>query len=321
MLNRTVFCVAAMLLLPCMSMAWGQGCDNPATAVGANGSFTIELKGGAPTYDGDLVTFTYEVCQVGGKNGLSHWIFVPDIDCYGVDENGTPYTLADVVDSATLQTLNSDTASWDNTHDIVVGIGLDPTTGLNGIKSDDLDPTDDCHRYTFTFDVSKLAPGYTLCAGCISAATKAGNEDVRGRGRNAALPASTTILGPVCCLIAQCVEETAYGGNSAGGGRAWWFYFDNAGPETQTITAGQFNEIGTVSIENNGDGTSTITITLDPGSDLQNVSEPVKIQGYDTLPSSRPPSGLFTTYKGGDLVVTVPSSRYYVIHLDAKLCD
>lgn len=104
MLNRRVLLMAALLALPCMSVAWAtdQVCPNPAPAVGGNSSFTIELKGGAPSYDGDLVTFTYEVCQIDGQNALSHWVLVPNIDCYGEDEDGSPYTLADLVVGATL---------------------------------------------------------------------------------------------------------------------------------------------------------------------------------------------------------------------------
>jgi hypothetical protein len=300
-------------------VAWAQ-CDNPALSGGGNSSFSIELKGGAPSYDGDFVTFTYEVCQEGGQNALSHWILAPVIDCYGSDDDGTAYTLGDLLVGATLQTWDEETAQWIGT-DITVVIGEDPTTGLDGIKFDDLDPTDDCHRYTLTFDISKLEGGYTLCAGCIGAATKAGNEDIRSKGKNAKSPGFTSVLGPVCCPMMECMEETAYGGDSAGGGPGgWWFYFDTAAEEIQMITAGQTIEVGEVMISSNGDGTSTITILLSDGVELQNVSEPVKIQGYDVLPSRRPAAGLFTTYKGAELVVTVPDAQYYVIHLDVLLC-
>jgi hypothetical protein len=318
MLNRRVLLVAALVALVGANVSWAE-CDNPATAEGSNASFTIKLVGGAPSYDGDDVTFTYEVCQVGGQNALSHWILVPDIDCYGVDEDGNPYTLADLVKGATLQTWDEETEQWVS-EDIVVVVGEDPTTGLDGIKFDDIDATDACHRYTITFDTSKLDVGYTLCAGCIEAATKAGNEDVRSTRRGAPQPGFATILGPVCCLIGECVTETAFGGDTAGGGNAWWFYFDITGEDVQTITAAQNIEIGTVTVESNDDGTKTITIFLFDGWDLQDVEEPVKIQGYDTPPTSRPAAGLFTTYKGDDLVVTVPTYRFYVIHLDVQLC-
>jgi hypothetical protein len=314
--------VAAMLALPCMSVASGQDCDNPALAVGGNSSFTIELKGGAPSYDGDLVTFTYEVCKDGGKAALSHWMFAPDINCYSDDEFGNPYTLADLVVDATLQTWDTDTEQWVG-EDLDVVVGFDPTTGLNGIKFDDLDPNDDCHRYTITFDASKLDPAFTLCAGCIQAATKAGNESIVPPKKGAlTLPGEAYILGPVCCLKGECDEETAFGGESSGAGKAWWFYYDISGEFEQTIYAGQEIPIGTVSIENDDDG-FTFTITLENGWKLQNVSESVKIQGYNILPGKRPAAGLFSTYKGTELTKSVPASAYdyYVIHLDVEKCN
>ncbi|MBW6516275.1 MAG: hypothetical protein K0B81_06640 [Candidatus Cloacimonetes bacterium] len=108
--------------------------------------------------------------------------------------------------------------------------------------------------------------------------------------------------------------ETAYGGDYPGGGAAWWYYFDTEGPATQAIYAGQ-NLIPGASVTYD-DG--YLIINLGPYMSLQAGSEPVKIQGYaeGDLPSVRPPSGLFTTYKGTDLTVMVPYYRYYVIHLD-----
>jgi hypothetical protein len=105
-------------------------------------------------------------------------------------------------------------------------------------------------------------------------------------------------------------SETAYGGNLEGAGKAWWFYFDTQGPATQTIYAGQKETDGTVT----WNGTSLV-INLGSGK-LQEVSEPVKVQGYNTLPDKRPASGLFTTYKGSSLTVPGNGSRYYAIHLD-----
>ena len=130
----------------------------------------------------------------------------------------------------------------------------------------------------------------------------------------------------------DCQTETAWGGNTAGGGSAWWFYYDATGDDVeQTIWAGQTIEVGTVEVSAEDDeGKVTITIELTGGWELQDfdddgeeVTEPVKIQGYDDddLPASRPAAGLFTTYKGDELVVTVPSFSYYAIHLDVQLCE
>jgi len=112
--------------------------------------------------------------------------------------------------------------------------------------------------------------------------------------------------------------ETAFGGSNAGGGAAWWYYFDNSAGSTHPIYAGQ--ELVEGAFVNYTDG--IMTIVLGPKMVLQDVSEAVKIQGYNQgeLPSSRPPAGLFTTYKGNDLVIEVPYYPYYVIHLDVLVC-
>ena len=67
--------------------------------------------------------------------------------------------------------------------------------------------------------------------------------------------------------------------------------------------------------------TDIITINLGPNMQLQNVSEPVKVEGYNTLPSSRPAAGLFTLYKGTNLTVQGNNSNYYVVHLDVEVCN
>ncbi|MFM7329768.1 MAG: hypothetical protein ACKO3B_13680, partial [Bacteroidota bacterium] len=60
-----------------------------------------------------------------------------------------------------------------------------------------------------------------------------------------------------------------------------------------------------------------ITIALNPGWSLQEVINPVKIQGYDTAPSGNPSPGRFAS-KGSSLTVTVPAKAYYGIHLDVR---
>ncbi len=126
----------------------------------------------------------------------------------------------------------------------------------------------------------------------------------------------------VCCdeRIPQgdeyvCIDETGFGGSTAGGGSAWWFYFDTQGDSNQPIYAGQKMTDGTVTFANG-------TFTINLGSwELQDVVEPVKVQGYNTLPRSRPAAGQFKTYKGKDLVFSVNGWRFYVIHLDIKKCE
>lgn len=120
----------------------------------------------------------------------------------------------------------------------------------------------------------------------------------------------------------DCVwrEETAFGGEGEGNGPAWWFYFDTydfdgVTPLVQPIYAGQQLTDGTVT----WDGENLV---IDLGSwSLQDVEEPVKVQGYDNLPNKRPAAGKFTTYKGSDLIIPGDGSRYYVIHLDVQICE
>lgn len=135
------------------------------------------------------------------------------------------------------------------------------------------------------------------------------------------------------CYEYQC--ETAFGGNSAGPtttkNKAWWFYYDVSVGGEQTIWAGQNMNAGTVEYDN-----GYIVISLADGWSLKDYyfekdlygkeicgeftdvpyTEAVKIQGYNTLPLSKPTPGLFTIYEGMDLTVPVSDYLYYVIHLD-----
>jgi len=130
----------------------------------------------------------------------------------------------------------------------------------------------------------------------------------------------------------ECVEwqtETAFGGETAGDGKAWWFY--KTGATEEIIYAGNNNiEIGTVEYVN-----GKMEITLKDCWELalklkngEDNAEPVKIQGYATieeLPSSRPSAGLFDNdgingYKGISLSPTIGVFPYYVIHLDVAKC-
>lgn len=114
-------------------------------------------------------------------------------------------------------------------------------------------------------------------------------------------------------------EETAFAGSDAGGGEAWWFYFDNTGTGVHPIYAGQ--ELVEEAFVQYADG--ILTIELGPNMVLQDVAEAVKIQGYNEgeLPEERPSAGLFTTYKGNDLVIELDYYPYYVIHLSVMVCN
>jgi len=119
-------------------------------------------------------------------------------------------------------------------------------------------------------------------------------------------------------------EETAFGGSEPGVGPAWWYYIDNTSKSQHPIYAGQELVEGAYIEINPISGTNNVEMIIELGNNmiLQNVSEPVKIQGYceGHLPSFRPPAGLFTTYKGEQLTVQIPHYAYYVVHLDVLVC-
>jgi hypothetical protein len=128
----------------------------------------------------------------------------------------------------------------------------------------------------------------------------------------------------ICYNLVECQnecdwqEETAFGGNTAGGGNAWWFAVDASTSGTYPIYAGQEAVPGASIVYNAL--TDEITIVLGSQMQLQNVSEPVKVEGYNQLPASRPSAGLFDLYKGSNLTVQGNGSSYYVVHLDVEVC-
>lgn len=115
-------------------------------------------------------------------------------------------------------------------------------------------------------------------------------------------------------------DETAWS-YGEGFGSNWAMYTEvNGEDKTVDLIAGQHYKIGEVSFEHvqvDGEDKVTITITFIEGAGLQDVSEPVKIQGYDDTPTGSSSPGQFQTYKGNDTEVTVEEYKYYAIHLDA----
>jgi hypothetical protein len=131
----------------------------------------------------------------------------------------------------------------------------------------------------------------------------------------------------ICYNLVECQSneecdwqsETAFGGGIEGAGSAWWFAIDASVSGSYPIYAGQ-QPVAGASV--NYDATSDqITIVLGSSMQLQNVSEPVKVEGYDLLPSSRPAAGLFELYKGSNLSIQGNGSNYYVVHLDVEVCN
>jgi hypothetical protein len=108
----------------------------------------------------------------------------------------------------------------------------------------------------------------------------------------------------------------------------WATYVEYTEGEEKTVTlfAGQTMEAGTVEFSAVGDGMVEIKITLNEGWRLEEddegeiIPEALKIQGYEESPQGyeNPAPGLFTTYKGTELTVTVPAFEYYGVHLNLQ---
>lgn len=137
-------------------------------------------------------------------------------------------------------------------------------------------------------------------------------------GGPAGLSNLTFCFNLVDCEEEECFEyheETAWAG-IAGNGPSWWFYIDTTEEGPYQIYAGQ--ELVEGAFVNIVDG--MLTIDFGDYLTLQEVSEPIKIQGYNTtIPTRRPNAGRFTTFKGEELPeggIDVSGYAYVAVHLD-----
>ena len=296
-----ILAVAIVMPMPAIVLAQCTECDYPATT--NNGEFTIELTDFARV--GGMAIYEYTITKT--DKDLGHWVLGVNLGCLGSDpETDEPYTLGDLIWSYTVE--NEDGDDLGGTVE-VKDISPDPTTGITGIKIEGFGEESPL-IFTLVLDESKLADGWILGVGCVPAATKAKNVDY------------ACVMGPVCVEDTECELriETAFGGDTGvnvGSPGAWFYYFDTSGDATQKIYAGQTKEVGTVTYTND-DG--KITIVLTDGWELQDVDEPVKIQGYNDAPDSRPAAGHFE-HKGDELEVPVDPFDFFVIHLDVQICE
>lgn len=122
------------------------------------------------------------------------------------------------------------------------------------------------------------------------------------------------------CGDEPCYEfhgETAWAAGMRYVSRGNWATYTPYAEGTVKVFAGQTIEVGTATFSAIVDGMVTITIELTGDWVLEDVDEALKIQGYDVKPPAvNPAPGLFTTYKGNDLTVTVPAFNFYGIHLN-----
>ena len=123
-------------------------------------------------------------------------------------------------------------------------------------------------------------------------------------------------------------DETATGAGAQWPGNNWFMYTACTDLlQGVDLIAGQYYVVGEITLtgtcENSGTGTNTITITLEDGARLADVSNNVKIQPMGTAPTKYIAPGKFSikrTFSQGTttIVVEVPKALYYGIHLDVE---
>ncbi len=161
--------------------------DNPAFT--QNGEFSIELL--EVVNDNNEVTFTYKVCKMGNGpvvKDLSHW----DIRLgQFIDYLSEGNSLADLIVGCEIEGEDSETCEL---------VFPDPTTEIVGLKFDNLNLGDgECQTFSLTLDQSVLLPEFEIDTGCVFAATKAGNQDIRKENKPS--PGYASVQGPVCIPI------------------------------------------------------------------------------------------------------------------------
>jgi hypothetical protein len=297
-------------------------CVNPATT--CNNEFTIELTGTETA--GNLMTFNYKVCRIGGAAALSHW----DFSTAGITCLGEGFKLKDLVVDLKVNGV-SIPKDPDGTYDSL--IGLDPTTQITGIKFEPVPKfgVGFCMTFSVTFDLSKLDANYTLGRGCVVAATKAGDQDIRppqGKANPKDSPGYACIVGPVCVVDEEeefCwTDETAWAAGSRYVKKGnWATYTSYEGVEkTVTLYAGQTMNAGSVHFSAPNNGKVTITVTLNNGWRFDpDTDESLKVQGYSTAPSGNPAPGLFADKKDCETSpcsIEVDQAAYYGVHVDVE---
>jgi hypothetical protein len=213
---------------------------------------------------------------------------------------------------------------------IPVNKGGNPTIGQFPFKSAH---TPNVTSYTYTIALSSLPECFTIAAHAeVLRKDALGNvvQTETGWGKGQRIGGNSWAMKFDYCVQA-CEEpeedtencfsyDTAWADGSSYVSQGSWATFSTFAPNSVvTLYAGQTKVAGTVSLSSvDVNGNVTITVTFASDWSQQEVSESVKIQGYDSAPSGNPAIGNFTTYKGNDLTVTVPYYPFYGIHLDVR---
>lgn len=135
-------------------------------------------------------------------------------------------------------------------------------------------------------------------------------EDIVRKSRTEELKTRT---GELCWR-----DETAWTKGSKYSKSGWAMYTQFSANSCVDLIAGKNTNVGTVCFSDVVNGKVTITVNMADGWTFQHVSEPVKIQGYDSAPSGKPAPGKFTSFKGAAFSIEVDAANYYGIHIDIR---
>ena len=289
------------------------GLDNNIQPLNSNASSAGTITTAASyvntySFSQDGKTLTLTIDQSAGKN-ISHLLFK-----FGGTLATTTKTMCGQ-DSLTLANITSFTAN---------GVDMMPFLGITEGAGNDCygmlaDPfvklnhgfSDPIVVLVISFDVPVYNGVFVLKAGSANSPTGGGCFGLNDP--NYAFSRTCLLDLPKCYQ-----EESAWAAGQRYVTRGnWATYTAYAAGSTVNVYAGQNKWAGTATMSAISGGNVTITIALNQGWSLQEVSNPVKIQGYTTAPSGNPSPGRFAS-KGTELTVTLAAAKYYGIHLDLR---
>jgi len=278
--------------------------DNAASAGGGNSTVDPACYSNSYTFNSDGTELTLTIADAGCAKSISHMLFkfngiAAGKTCAERPAADLQLTLANI----TSFTVNGSDAMASGYLGVTEGQG----TSCYGI---------------FTNPFIKLAKAPNVFPVVIKI-----GFDVQVTDGQFLIKAGTSCIGSSLSnysVSRQCIdapkcykEDTGWAAGSRYVTRGNWATFTAYTAGSVNIYAGQNKFAGTATMSAVTNGNVTITMKLNDGWSLQEVSNPVKIQGYSTAPSGNPSPGRFAS-KGTSLTVTLPAANFYGIHLDVR---
>ena len=164
--------------------------------------------------------------------------------------------------------------------------------------------------FVITFDVPVLDGVFLIKAGSANSPTGGGCFGLNDP--NYSFTRTCVVDLPKCYK-----EDTGWAAGQRYVTRGNWATFTAYTTTPVNIYAGQNKWAGVATLSAVTNNTVTLTIVLNEGWSLQEVSNPVKIQNYSVAPTGNPSPGRFA-FKGTSLTVTLPAANFYGIHLDLR---